>query len=81
MIEAVVAVTPMESIKTFAFEKNLGLLAAVRGIVQSSGVGGLYKGVVPTIAKQVIMFISYGTLDQWLTGSAGIESRVAVHVL
>lgn len=55
VIEAVVAVTPMESIKTFAIEKNLGLVSAVRGIVQTSGIGGLYKGVMPTVAKQVVM--------------------------
>jgi len=52
VIEAVVAVTPMESIKTVTIEKNLGLAAAVRFIVKESGLPGLYKGVLPTIMKQ-----------------------------
>ncbi|CAE7823461.1 SLC25A1, partial [Symbiodinium microadriaticum] len=65
VIEAVAAVTPMESIKTFAIEKNAGLVSAVKGIVQTSGLKGLYKGVVPTVAKQAsnqglrFMFYNY----------------------
>lgn len=52
VVEAVCAVTPMESIKTVTIEKNLGLVAAVRYIVAENGVGGLYKGVAATIMKQ-----------------------------
>jgi solute carrier family 25 (mitochondrial citrate transporter), member 1 len=53
IIEAIFAVTPMESIKTITIEKHLGLVSGVKYIVQESGFGGLYKGVVATILKQV----------------------------
>lgn len=52
VVEAVLAVTPMESIKTVTIEKNLGLLPAVRLILQESGPAGLYKGATATILKQ-----------------------------
>lgn len=52
VVEAVLAVTPMESIKTVTIEKNMGLVGAVRLILRESGVGGLYKGLAATILKQ-----------------------------
>mmetsp|Transcript_19485 Transcript_19485/g.30022 ORF Transcript_19485/g.30022 Transcript_19485/m.30022 type:complete len:182 (-) Transcript_19485:36-581(-) len=57
--EAVFAVTPMETIKTRVTDdvrrgtKNYtGSLDACVKILKSEGPGGLYRGVVPTIAKQ-----------------------------
>ena len=52
VVEAVCAVTPMESIKTITIEKNLGLVGAVRYILREEGPKGLYKGVAATILKQ-----------------------------
>ena len=52
VVEAIFAVTPMESIKTVTIEKNLGLLPAIRFILSEAGPGGLYKGVSATIMKQ-----------------------------
>jgi solute carrier family 25 citrate transporter 1 len=53
VVEAVFAVTPMESIKTVTIEQNLGLVGAVRFILRENGPSGLYKGVAATIMKQV----------------------------
>jgi solute carrier family 25 citrate transporter 1 len=57
--EAVFAVTPMETIKTRVTDdvrrgtgNYTGSLDAVMKIMKSEGPGGLYRGVIPTIAKQ-----------------------------
>lgn len=57
--EAIFAVTPMETIKTRVTDdarqgtkKYKGVVDAVFKIVRSEGPAGLYKGVVPTVAKQ-----------------------------
>lgn len=57
--EAVLAVTPIETLKTRVTDdmrrgtKNYsGSLDAVVKIMKNEGPGGLYRGVVPTIAKQ-----------------------------
>lgn len=57
--EAVLAVTPIETLKTRLTDdarrgtKNYsGSLDAVMKIMKSEGPGGLYRGLVPTIAKQ-----------------------------
>lgn len=52
VLEAILAVTPMETIKTKLIETNLGMVAGVRLIIKESGVAGLYQGLAPTIAKQ-----------------------------
>lgn len=51
-IEAIAAVTPMETIKTKLIETNLGLVPGVRLILKESGFAGLYQGVFATILKQ-----------------------------
>jgi solute carrier family 25 citrate transporter 1 len=51
-IEAILAVTPMETIKTKLIERNLGLVPGVRAIIAESGVMGLYQGLFATILKQ-----------------------------
>jgi len=57
--EAVCAVTPIETIKTRAVDdlkmktgKYSGSLDCIIKIVRSEGLGGIYRGVVPTILKQ-----------------------------
>jgi len=57
--EAVCAVTPMETIKTRAVDdvkmgtkKYTGSFDATVKIVKAEGLGGIYRGVVPTIMKQ-----------------------------
>ena len=51
-IEAILAVTPMETIKTKLIEKNQGLVSGVRTILSESGIAGLYQGLFATILKQ-----------------------------
>jgi len=57
--EAILAVTPIETLKTRVTDdmrrgtgKYTGSFDAVRQIIKSEGPGGLYMGLVPTIAKQ-----------------------------
>ncbi len=50
--EAVLAVTPMETIKTKLIEKNANFLTGVKMILRESGPKGLYQGLTATILKQ-----------------------------
>jgi ABC-type polysaccharide transport system permease subunit len=52
VIEAIFAVTPMESIKTITIEKHLGLVSGVKHIWKEYGLAGFYKGAFATILKQ-----------------------------
>src|SRR5687767_9452232 len=51
-VEAVLAVTPMETIKTKLIQSNQTLLPGLKSILRESGVKGLYQGVVATVLKQ-----------------------------
>src|SRR5690349_17256196 len=51
-VEAVLAVTPMETIKTKLIQRNARLLPGVAAIVRESGLRGLYQGLAATILKQ-----------------------------
>eukprot|EP00596_Hydrurales_sp_CCMP1899_P007477 CAMPEP_0119040736 /NCGR_PEP_ID=MMETSP1177-20130426/10733_1 /TAXON_ID=2985 /ORGANISM="Ochromonas sp, Strain CCMP1899" /LENGTH=183 /DNA_ID=CAMNT_0007006051 /DNA_START=406 /DNA_END=957 /DNA_ORIENTATION=- len=51
-IEAILAVTPMETIKTKLIETNKGLVEGVGIILKESGPMGLYQGLFATILKQ-----------------------------
>jgi solute carrier family 25 citrate transporter 1 len=60
--EAIFAVTPMETVKVkFIHDQNLpkpqfrGFFHGVGTIIKQEGVGGLYKGLLPTIIKQVFI--------------------------
>jgi len=50
--EAVTCVVPMETVKTRTIEMKCGFVESTRHILASSGVAGLYKGVVATVLKQ-----------------------------
>jgi solute carrier family 25 (mitochondrial citrate transporter), member 1 len=52
VIEAIFAVTPMESIKTITIEKHLGVFSGMKYIWKEYGIGGFYKGAFATILKQ-----------------------------
>jgi len=76
--EAVLAVTPIETLKTRVTDdmrrgtgKYSGSLDAVRQIVRSEGPAGLYMGVVPTIAKQatnqMVRFPTQFFFMNWMT--------------
>jgi len=51
-IEAILAVTPMETIKTKCIQTNQGLVDGVKSILKESGASGLYQGLFATILKQ-----------------------------
>lgn len=51
VLESVLVVTPMETVKTRLIDSNKGMMEGVRYVINKNGVAGLYKGVVPTIIK------------------------------
>jgi len=51
-LEAIVAVTPMETVKTKLIQRNLGLVEGCVVIMKESGITGFYQGVVATVLKQ-----------------------------
>jgi solute carrier family 25 citrate transporter 1 len=51
-VEAVLAVTPMETIKTKLIQSNMSLVPGVQAILRDSGLSGLYQGLFATILKQ-----------------------------
>lgn len=55
-IEAVVAVTPMETVKTKLIQTNQSLIPGVRSILKESGVAGLYQVTLLTKIQLLIAF-------------------------
>ncbi|KDO30689.1 hypothetical protein SPRG_04591 [Saprolegnia parasitica CBS 223.65] len=51
-IEATVATTPIETLKTKLIDANAGMLHGVRRILAEEGARGLYQGLTATILKQ-----------------------------
>lgn len=79
VLEAIFAVTPMETVKVkfindqrSANPKFKGFAHGVGQIVKAEGLGGLYKGVTATIIKQgsnqAIRFYVMETLREWYKG-------------
>lgn len=69
--EAVLAATPMETVKTKTIEMKCGFGEGMKRIVAESGFGGLYKGVFATILKQSsnqgLRFFFMGFYRDWIT--------------
>eukprot|EP00501_MAST-03F_sp_TOSAG23-6_P002530 GSMAST32.ASY1.ANO1.2669.1 assembled CDS len=51
-LEAVFAVTPVETLKTRLIDGNSGIIRGTINIVKREGISGIYKGVGATICKQ-----------------------------
>jgi len=51
-IEALVVVTPVETIKTKCIQLNMSFLEGLREILILEGIRGIYHGLVPTVLKQ-----------------------------
>jgi len=77
--EAILAVTPMETVKVkFIDDRNRaqprfkGFFHGVRTIIKETGVSGIYKGLTPTIMKQgsnqAIRFYVVESLKEWYKG-------------
>lgn len=64
IIEAILVVTPQETIKTKLIEMNNGFYNGIKTIVKKEGLLGFYNGLIPTILKQStnqgLRFMSYG---------------------
>ncbi|KAF9371230.1 hypothetical protein CPB97_002152, partial [Podila verticillata] len=76
MTEAVLVVTPTETIKTKLIHdgnstspKYRGLVHGVRTIIQAEGFGGVYRGVIPVMARQgansAVRFGVYSSLSDF----------------
>ena len=90
--EAIVAVTPMDTIKTRLIHDQLtrtpdqrkynGFFHGVRTIVAEQGVGGVYKGLTATILKQssnqAIRWVVFLNVKQWFAGPGGDVSKLGV---
>ncbi|CAO4370440.1 Protein CBG09959 [Caenorhabditis briggsae] len=83
--EAVFAVTPMETVKVkfihdqgLAQPKYKGFVHGVGCIVKAEGLGGIYKGVTATMAKQgsnqAIRFFVMETLKDWYRGGDNTQT-------
>jgi len=63
--EAILAVTPMETVKTKTIQLHCGFVEGLQRIVAESGIAGLYQGVAATIVKQAsnqgLRFMFMGT--------------------
>ncbi|KGB79202.2 solute carrier family 25 (mitochondrial citrate transporter) member 1 [Cryptococcus deuterogattii R265] len=81
MSEAIIAVTPSETIKTKMIEDSKlaqprykGLVHGVQTIIKEEGYRGVYRGVGPVMLRQgansAVRFSSYSTLKQLAQGSA-----------
>ncbi|KAG0264110.1 hypothetical protein DFQ27_001404 [Actinomortierella ambigua] len=77
MTEAVLVVTPTETIKTklihdgnSANPQYRGLVHGVKSIIQAEGFGGIYRGVIPVMARQgansAVRFGVYSSLNDVL---------------
>ncbi|KAK3815554.1 MAG: citrate transporter [Linnemannia elongata] len=77
MTEALLVVTPSETIKTklihdgnSAKPQYKGLVHGVQSIVKAEGLGGIYRGVVPVMARQgansAVRFGVYSTLNDFV---------------
>ncbi|XP_014672407.1 PREDICTED: tricarboxylate transport protein, mitochondrial-like isoform X4 [Priapulus caudatus] len=79
VMEAIIAVTPMETIKTkfindqqSAQPKFKGFFHGVREIIRTQGIRGTYQGLIPTMMKQgsnqAMRFFVMETLKDWYRG-------------
>lgn len=90
--EAIFAVAPMETIKVKMInDQNLpkpqykGFTHGVATIVRTEGMGGLYKGLVPTILKQgsnqAIRFFVYNNSTAFFRERAGRDRNTTVETM
>ncbi|SCV73177.1 BQ2448_7102 [Microbotryum intermedium] len=81
MCEAVLAVTPSETIKTKLIDdqkraqpRYTGLIQGTMAIVREQGIGGIYRGLGPVAARQgansAVRFTSFSTLKSFVSGNA-----------
>jgi len=93
--EAVVAVTPMDTIKTklihdqlsrsAAERKYRGFFHGVRTIVREQGLGGVYKGLTATVIKQgsnqAIRWLVFLRAKEWMAGGPDTSKLGVMHTI
>ncbi|KAL1708867.1 mitochondrial carrier domain-containing protein [Schizophyllum commune] len=81
MAEAILAVTPSETIKTKLIDdakrpnpQYRGLVHGTISIVRTEGIRGIYRGLIPVMARQgansAVRFTTYTTLKQFVQSTA-----------
>ena len=90
--EAIVAVTPMDTIKTRLIHDQLsrpaaerkyhGFFHGVRTIIAEQGIGGVYKGLTATIIKQgsnqAIRWVVFTRAKEYFAGPGGDPNKLSV---
>lgn len=83
--EAVLVVTPMETLKTRLINANKPFVSGTMNLLKSEGIGGIYKGVVPTIAKQSLnqgtRFLVYDSVMSSVKKLTGNKETGAVEAI
>lgn len=69
--EAVIAVTPIETLKTKLIHSNKGFATGTMHILKTEGIGGIYKGALATVGKQSsnqgLRFMAFGQYKAFMT--------------
>lgn len=93
--EAIIAVTPMDTIKTRLIHDQLsnapekrkykGFFHGVRTIVAEQGIGGTYKGLTATIMKQgsnqMIRWMVFTRAKEWMAGGPDVSKLNTGHTI
>lgn len=84
VMESIIVVTPMETVKTRLVESGKGLTDGIKYVVAKDGVNGLYKGLGATMMKsssnQALRFLIFNEYKTFIIGSrpvhelSGLES-------
>lgn len=71
VLESVLIVVPMETVKTLLIDSKQGIISGVRNVLKKDGIRGIYKGVMPTAAKsasnQALRFVIYNEYKSYIT--------------
>jgi len=76
--EALLVVTPMETLKTRLINANKPFVSGTMHLIKTEGIGAMYKGVVPTVAKQSLnqgtRFLVYDQVMGLVLATTGAET-------
>jgi len=80
VVEAILAVTPMETLKTRLIDGNKPFLRGTMEIISHEGLRGIYKGLLPTILKQGsnqgLRFMFFGQYKKIFTTTESSSSTI-----
>ena len=84
-LEAILVVTPMETVKTRLVDSNKGLLAGVAEFYRTEGVRGIHKGLSATIAKsasnQMLRFLIFNEYKNFVVGDNPLHELTPLEAL